>query len=135
MDALSPDDSRALADALTAGDVTVFVDGTSLRLPEPARRGVEALLAALARGESVRVGPAPASGPRAGTTPGAVVGPEFLTTSQAAQAAGISLTYLRNLTNAGEIPVEYRGTHRRFRTSDIAAWVERNRERREQKGH
>ena len=75
MDALSPDDSRALADALTAGDVTVFVDGTSLRLPEPARRGVEALLAALAAGESVRVGPAPASGPQAGTTPGAVVGP------------------------------------------------------------
>ena len=80
------------------------------------------------------MGPVPAAGPQEGTTPSAAVGPEFLTTSQAAQAAGISLTYLRNLTNAGEIPVEYRGTHRRFRASDIAAWVERNRERRSQKG-
>jgi excisionase family DNA binding protein len=49
---------------------------------------------------------------------------EMLTTSQAAELAGISHTYLRNMTDRGEIPVEYRGTHRRIRLAAIMAWLE-----------
>jgi excisionase family DNA binding protein len=49
---------------------------------------------------------------------------DMLTTSQAAELAGISHTYLRNMTDRGEIPVEYRGSHRRIRTADIMAWLE-----------
>ena len=133
---------RALSRALSAGDVTVFVDGTALRLPAAARDAVLDLLARLGRGEGVVVGsgdgsePAapqasssqrPPSGP-SGTvpaSPGARSGSNIplLTTSQAAAAAGISHTYLRNLTDAGVIPVEYRGTHRRIRLSDVEAWL------------
>ena len=50
---------------------------------------------------------------------------EMLTTSRAAELAGISHTYLRNMTDRGEIPVEYRGTHRRIRLADIMAWLEK----------
>lgn len=49
---------------------------------------------------------------------------EMLTTSQAAELAGISHTYLRNMTDRGEIPVEYRGTHRRIRLAAIMAWLD-----------
>ncbi|MBO0897057.1 helix-turn-helix domain-containing protein [Arthrobacter sunyaminii] len=130
---------RALSRALSAGDVTVFVDGTALRLPAAARDAVLDLLARLGRGEGVVVAsddgaepaasrPAaqPSGAPSAPTTPGARSGSNIplLTTSQAAAAAGISHTYLRNLTDAGIIPVEYRGTHRRIRLSDVEAWLQ-----------
>jgi excisionase family DNA binding protein len=48
----------------------------------------------------------------------------MLTTSRAAELAGISHTYLRNMTDRGEIPVEYRGTHRRIPRAAIMAWLE-----------
>ncbi|WP_104102292.1 helix-turn-helix domain-containing protein [Arthrobacter sp. 08Y14] len=135
---------RALSRALSAGDVTVFVDGTALRLPAAARDAVLDLLARLGRGEGVVVAsddgaepaasrptaaqPAaqPSGAPSVPTTPGARSGSNIplLTTSQAAAAAGISHTYLRNLTDAGIIPVEYRGTHRRIRLSDVEAWLQ-----------
>ena len=131
--ALPAAEVRALSRALSAGDVTVFVDGTALRLPAAARDAVLDLLARLARGEAVSVAseagdgagaPAPApSSAAARPAPGASKIP-LLTTSQAAAAAGISHTYLRNLTDAGIIPVEYRGTHRRIRLSDVEAWLE-----------
>lgn len=108
--ALSSGQASALAAALSAAleskDVTVFVDGTSLRLPAPARDAVVDLLSRLADGSSVMVTSIEA----------------LLTTSQAAEAAGISHTYLRNLTDAGVIPVEYRGTHRRIRLEHVLAW-------------
>lgn len=100
-------DARALASALSANDdVTMFVDGTSLTLPAGAREAVLDVLRRLAAGDAVLVS--------------SVAG--LLTTSQAAEAAGISHTYLRNLTDAGVIPVEYRGTHRRIRLSDVLEW-------------
>ncbi|MHA7275951.1 helix-turn-helix domain-containing protein [Arthrobacter sp. HLT1-21] len=95
---------RALADN---NDVTVFVDGTAVKLPPGARDAVVDLLLRLAAGDGVITASAA----------------ETLSTSQAAAAAGISPTYLRNLTDAGVIPVEYRGTHRRIKSRDIAAWV------------
>lgn len=140
--ALPAQEVRALARALSAGDVTVFVDGTALRLPSAARDAVLDVLARLGRGESVSVSsgagsPAaavPAEAPAADAAPAGAGTREptarngsnvpLLTTSQAAAAAGISHTYLRNLTDAGIIPVEYRGTHRRIRLSDVEAWLE-----------
>lgn len=117
--ALPDKDTLALKRALAAGDVTVFVDGTALRLPDAGRDAVLDLLSRLARGEAVKIStPAPADPPLpAGPVP-------LLTTSQAAAAAGISHTYLRNLTDAGIIPVQYRGSHRRIRMEDVQAWLE-----------
>lgn len=104
---LSGRDAERLAEALASEDVTVFVDGTSLRLPEGARDAVVDLLSRLTRGETVTVTSVE----------------ELLTTSQAAALAGISHTYLRNLTTQGVIPVQYRGTHRRIRLTDIQTWL------------
>ena len=107
--ALPSTDARDLSRALQdSDDVTVFVDGTVHRLPGAARNAVVDLLQRLARGEAVTVSSVE----------------EVLTTSQAAELAGISHTYLRNMTDRGEIPVEYRGTHRRIRLADIMAWLE-----------
>lgn len=99
---------RSLARTLAENrDVTVFIDGTAVKLPDEARDAVVDLLQRLAAGDAVTVSSVA----------------ETLTTSQAAEAAGISHTYLRNLTDAGVIPVEYRGTHRRIRKDAIDAWL------------
>lgn len=108
-EALSPTDASRLAAALAdSGDTTVFVNGTSVRLPEAATAAVLDLLARLAAGEAVTVSTAE----------------RLLNTSQAAQLAGVSVTYMRRLTDSGTVPVEYRGTHRRIRPADVLAWVE-----------
>ena len=107
---LPASEARTLARALEdSNDITVFVDGTVHRLPGGARDAVVDLLARLSRGEAVTVSSVE----------------EMLTTSRAAELAGISHTYLRNMTDRGEIPVEYRGSHRRIRTADIMAWLEK----------
>ena len=107
--ALPADDALALQRALDGGtDITVFVDGTVHRLPPQARDAVVDLLARFSRGEAVTVSSVE----------------EMLTTSQAAELAGISHTYLRNMTDRGEIPVEYRGTHRRIRLAAIMEWLD-----------
>ncbi|UKA58574.1 helix-turn-helix domain-containing protein [Arthrobacter sp. FW306-2-2C-D06B] len=106
---LAADDARNLARSLQdSNDITVFVDGTVHRLPDEARDAVVDLLGRLGRGDAVTVSSVE----------------EMLTTSRAAELAGISHTYLRNMTDRGEIPVEYRGTHRRIRLADIMAWRE-----------
>jgi len=115
---LSGRDADRLAQALASRDVTVFVDGTSLRLPEEARDAVVDLLSRLTRGETVTVASAEDASPGS-----AAPADELLTTSQAAALAGISNTYLRNLTTQGVIPVQYRGSHRRIRRADVRAWL------------
>jgi excisionase family DNA binding protein len=106
---LPADDAQKLQHALNGStDITVFVDGTVHRLPPAARDAVVDLLGRFSRGESVTVSSVE----------------EMLTTSKAAELAGISHTYLRNMTDRGEIPVEYRGTHRRIRLADIMTWLE-----------
>ena len=108
--ALPAEDAQKLQYALNGSDdITVFVDGTVHRLPAQARDAVVDLLARFSRGEAVTVSSVE----------------EMLTTSRAAELAGISHTYLRNMTDRGEIPVEYRGTHRRIRLADIMAWLEK----------
>lgn len=106
---LPAEDAQKLHYALNgSSDITVFVDGTVHRLPDAARDAVVDLLRRFSRGESVTVSSVE----------------DMLTTSKAAELAGISHTYLRNMTDRGEIPVEYRGTHRRIRLADIMAWLE-----------
>ncbi|WP_246527274.1 helix-turn-helix domain-containing protein [Pseudarthrobacter albicanus] len=106
---LPAEDAQKLQYALSGShDITVFVDGTVHRLPPEARDAVVDLLNRFSRGEAVTVSSVE----------------EMLTTSRAAELAGISHTYLRNMTDRGEIPVEYRGTHRRIRLADIMAWLE-----------
>ncbi|MBT8163862.1 MULTISPECIES: helix-turn-helix domain-containing protein [Arthrobacter] len=114
---LPADDARNLARALQdSDDVTVFVDGTVHRLPNEARDAVVDLLSRLGRGEAVTVSSVE----------------EMLTTSRAAELAGISHTYLRNMTDRGEIPVEYRGTHRRIRLADVMAWLDKQKRSQEE---
>lgn len=106
---LPGDEALKLKQALNGShDITVFVDGTVHRLPAQARDAVVDLLSRFSRGEAVTVSSVE----------------EMLTTSQAAELAGISHTYLRNMTDRGEIPVEYRGTHRRIRLAAIMEWLE-----------
>jgi excisionase family DNA binding protein len=106
---LPGDEALKLKHALNGShDITVFVDGTVHRLPPQARDAVVDLLARFSRGEAVTVSSVE----------------EMLTTSQAAELAGISHTYLRNMTDRGDIPVEYRGTHRRIRLASIMEWLE-----------
>jgi excisionase family DNA binding protein len=106
---LPVEDAEKLQRALAGSpDITVFVDGTVHRLPPQARDAVVDLLSRFSRGEAVAVSSVE----------------EMLTTSQAAELAGISHTYLRNMTDRGEISVEYRGTHRRIRRASIMAWLE-----------
>jgi excisionase family DNA binding protein len=108
--ALPAEDARKLKYTLDdSKDITVFVDGTVHRLPPAARDAVVDLLGRFSRGETVTVSSVE----------------EMLTTSKASELAGISHTYLRNLTDRGEIPVEYRGTHRRIRLADVMDWLER----------
>lgn len=108
--ALEPSEQAALARTLTGdgdGDVTVFVDGTAHRLGGNSRDAVVDLLSRLSRGDTVSV----------------VSIADLLTTSQAAELAGISHTFLRNLTDRGEVAVQYRGSHRRIHRQDIMAWL------------
>lgn len=107
--ALPSEDAEKLGRALAGSDdITVFEDGTVHRLPPQARDAVVDLLHRLSRGEAVTVSSVE----------------DMLTTSKAAELAGISHTYLRNMTDRGEIPVEYRGTHRRIPRAAIMAWLE-----------
>jgi excisionase family DNA binding protein len=116
--ALPPEEAVKLQQALAGSDdITVFVDGTVHRLPPVARDAVVDLLQRFSRGEAVTVSSVE----------------EMLTTSKAAELAGISHTYLRNMTDRGEIPVEYRGSHRRIPLAAIMAWLEGQKKDRQKK--
>lgn len=117
--ALSPELAGPLRRALHASrDVTVFVDGTAHRLPAEAHAAVVDLLTRLSDGDAVQVTSVA----------------ELLTTSQAAELAGISHSYLRKLTDAGTLPVEYRGSHRRLHRADVEDWLRGQLERRDPVG-
>ncbi|MFI5085298.1 MAG: helix-turn-helix domain-containing protein [Actinomycetales bacterium] len=101
-------EARELARVLASGtDLTVFVDGTVHRLMGESAAAVIDVLGRLSRGEAITVSSAEDS----------------LTVAQAAALAGISHSYLRNLTDRGDLPVQYRGSHRRILRSDVLAWL------------
>ncbi len=106
---LSASATKALHRTLAAeADITVFVDGTVHRLDPDSTSAVVELLRRLARGEAVIL---------SGTE-------EFLTTAQAAELAGISHTFVRNMTDRGDWPVEYRGSHRRIPRHVVTEWLQ-----------
>ncbi|QSE79178.1 helix-turn-helix domain-containing protein [Rhodococcus koreensis] len=100
--------STAATELRTALDASPVVTLDGMVLPEPARDAVLELLTLLADGQSVALG--------------AVA--DLLTTSQAAEILGVSDTYVRRLADSGALPIEMRGTHRRFRLSDVMAYRE-----------
>lgn len=108
-EALAQPEVQKLAAALQeSADTTVFVNGTSVRLPKEATAAVLDLLTRLADGEAVTIS----------------TSERWLNTSQAAKLAGVSNTYMRNLTDNGTIPVRYRGSHRRIRPDDVIRWMD-----------
>lgn len=104
----------ASGDASPTPDATVVLDGTTVRLGPAATTAVLDLLGRLSSGGQVAVAEQD----------------RWLNTSQAARLAGVSNTYLRQLADRGEIPVTYRGTHRRIHPDDVLAWVRRREEAR-----
>lgn len=105
------DGDTTTAGPTTATPIPIVVDGVPVAVPAGVRDAVVDLLQRFADGQSVVVGSTDA----------------LLTTSQAAELLGISATYLLRLANEGTIPVEYRGTHRRFRLADAMAYLEASR--------
>nr|WP_308071103.1 helix-turn-helix domain-containing protein [Rhodococcus sp. I2R] len=81
----------------------VALDGVPLDVDSSARHAVMELLRQLATGTSVTI---------------AAVG-DLLTTSQAAEVLGVSDTYVRKPADSGRLPIEMRGSHRRFRLEDL----------------
>ncbi|MGG7104342.1 excisionase family DNA-binding protein [Rhodococcus sp. 24CO] len=97
----------ALAQTSTA-TTTLVIDGVTIDVPPSVGDAVVALLTYLAGGDSVALGAVS----------------ELLTTSQAAEILGVSDTYVRKLADAGKLPIELRGTHRRFRLDDVMGYRE-----------
>ena len=99
----SADQLSAVVHARTGTDVDVSIGGSTVPLDDAARGAVLELLTQLATGRAVAIGTVD----------------ELLTTSQAAEVLGVSDTYVRRLADAGDLPIEMRGTHRRFRLEDL----------------
>lgn len=87
----------------TGTDVDVRIGDSAVPLDDAARGAVLELLTQLATGRAVAIGTVD----------------ELLTTSQAAAVLGVSDTYVRRLADAGDLTIEMRGTHRRFRLEDL----------------
>lgn len=99
---------RRALDGLTASDEQLRVGDTVLELPASIRDAIADLFQRIASGDSVVIGSTEA----------------LLTTSQAAEMIGISHTYLLRLADAGKLPVQYRGTHRRFALADVVQYLD-----------
>ncbi|WP_308465661.1 helix-turn-helix domain-containing protein [Rathayibacter soli] len=94
--------------AASADALTLQVGNANVELPASVRDAIVDVLQRFAAGDSVVIGSVEA----------------LLTTSQAADMIGISHTYLLRLADAGKLPVQYRGTHRRFAVADVVAYLE-----------
>lgn len=94
--------------AASGDSLRLVVGGAEVELPASVRESVVDLLQRIAAGDNVVIASTEA----------------LLTTSQAAEMIGISHTYLLRLADAGKLPVQYRGTHRRFALADVVRYVE-----------
>lgn len=99
----------ATLDTGSASTTTLSIDGVTIEIPPSVGDAVVQLLTYLSAGERVALGSVA----------------ELLTTSQAGEILGVSDTYIRKLADAGKLPIELRGTHRRFRLDDVIAYRER----------
>lgn len=84
------------------------VDGLSVDVSKEIAGAVLDLLARLGRGQAVLIGSLD----------------ELLTTSQVGELLGVSRTYVTQLVDRGDIPFEFRGTHRRIRLQDALNYGE-----------
>jgi excisionase family DNA binding protein len=94
----------------------VAADGAKLELPEPLFEALVQVATAMAHGQAVTVMPRS----------------KLLTTQEAADLLGISRPTLVRLLEAGEMPFQHHGRHRRVRLADLLVYQERmTRQRRE----
>lgn len=105
---------RELRGALTAqGDARrpalIAADGSRIELPDELYEVLHAVVTALAEGLAITVAPTHT----------------VLTTSEAADLLGVSRPTLVRLLEAGEIPYERPGRHRRVRLDDVLAYQQR----------
>lgn len=116
--ALDADTASALAAVTSSAGaetaVSLNVGGVDVPLASAAREAILQLVALLSEGQGVTLGSVS----------------ELLTTSRAAEILGVSNTYVRRLADAGTLPIEFRGTHRRFRLSDVLAYREQTTQKR-----
>mgnify|MGYP005989930667 FL=1 len=103
LESRSANSLAAVVHERTGPDVDIRIGGSEVPLDEAARSAVLELLTQLSTGRAVAIGTVD----------------ELLTTSQAAEVLGVSDTYVRRLADAGDLPIEMRGTHRRFRLEDL----------------
>jgi excisionase family DNA binding protein len=89
----------------------VAADGTRIELPDELYDVLRDVIGALAQGLAITVAPTHT----------------ILTTSEAAALLGISRPTLVRLLEAGEIPYEQPGRHRRVRLDDLLAYQQRAR--------
>ncbi|MFC5993479.1 helix-turn-helix domain-containing protein [Pseudonocardia hispaniensis] len=89
----------------------VAADGTHIELPEELYEVLKDVVAALSQGLAITVAPQHT----------------VLTTSQAADLLGVSRPTVVRLLEAGEIPFDKPGRHRRIRLRDLLAYQERAR--------
>lgn len=109
---------RLEAIAETGGDIRVRVlESADVVVPLPAVvvKLIVSVLAAVAEGKPVSVIPSDAA----------------LTTQQAADLLNVSRPYLFRLIEAGEIPFDRIGAHRRLRVADLLAYREKSLSERE----
>lgn len=116
---LPPDKPARMLALLNALGVTdqpgrpalVAADGSRIELPEELYDVLRDVVAALAHGLAITVAPQHT----------------VLTTSEAADLIGVSRPTLVRLLEAGEIPFEQPGRHRRVRLDDVLAYQQRAR--------
>ncbi len=108
--------SRRMADLLTVlkahgRPALVGDDGTHIELPDELYEVLKDVVTALSQGLAITVAPQHT----------------VLTTSQAADLLGVSRPTLVRLLEAGAIPFDKPGRHRRVRLGDVLAYQERSR--------
>ncbi|MGI9003267.1 MAG: helix-turn-helix domain-containing protein [Pseudonocardia sp.] len=108
--------SQGMSDLLTAlkahgRPALVADDGTHLELPKELYEVLTDVVTALSQGLAITVAPQHT----------------VLTTSQAANLLGVSRPTLVRLLEAGEIPFDKPGRHRRIRLGDVLAYQDRSR--------
>lgn len=100
----------------TTGTTTVRIGAQEAELPSSIAEALLDVLDRLATGSGVMVSSVD----------------DFVTTGKAASMLGVSRTFVSRLLDDEVIPFEYRGTHRRIRTTDVLSYLDlRRRERTE----
>lgn len=105
---------EARGESVEAQPVIVTGDGTQHEIPDELAEVLVTVATALASGQGVTIVPRH----------------QLLTTQEAADMLNISRPTLIKILNEGEIPYEYRGSHRRIRLQNVVDYQETLRTRR-----